>query len=152
MELLVTLKPIQLKGELLQPGELFKAADPQPLIDKGYARVLTVEEVTDILGSYVAYAQMVFAEKPLLGSGGKGQTIDIPPTEKTAQPFSPRDAKHCGDRPVPFGTCQKHKMKFHKVTKNLEPYCTKRDAWCWVLVERTKEPGTLRAEEGPHEE
>jgi hypothetical protein len=64
MELLITLKTIRLNGEPLDPGEMFKVADGQPLIDQGYARTLTREEARAILRRYIDYAGKIFREHP----------------------------------------------------------------------------------------
>jgi hypothetical protein len=64
MELLMALKTIRLNGEPLDLGEMFKVADGQALIDRGYARTLTREEAQAILDSYVEYARGVFGERP----------------------------------------------------------------------------------------
>ncbi len=76
MELLIALKPIRLNGDLLQPGEMFKAVDSQPLIDGEYARGLTEQEISEILGAYVAYAEEIFAKRP--------RPIDQPRRDKKA--------------------------------------------------------------------
>ena len=63
MELLITMKPVRVSGELLSSGEMFRVAeDGQAIIDKGYARRLTTEENNALLDSYVAYAEEVFGK------------------------------------------------------------------------------------------
>ena len=71
MEILKTLKPLKVSGELLRPGEMFKAQEGEWLIDLGYVRHLTKDEAMEILDEYVRYAKMIFKDRE--------QTI---PTEK----------------------------------------------------------------------
>ena len=42
----------------------------------------------------------------------------------------------CTDRPVPYGACQKHKMRYRPDTGGLEPFCPARGDWCHVVAER----------------
>ena len=42
------------------------ADDEHDLVDKGYARSLTKDETLAILDEYVAYAEKVFSEKPVV--------------------------------------------------------------------------------------
>lgn len=64
MGILKVIRPIKLNGEVLQPGEMFRTQDGQLLIDRGYARPLTEEEIRSILKEYVQEAERVFAAKP----------------------------------------------------------------------------------------
>lgn len=60
MRVLITLRKIRLKGEIIQPGEMIHATDEQGLIDKGYARPLNEDEAQAILGQYISYADFIF--------------------------------------------------------------------------------------------
>ena len=66
MHILTVLKPIKLQGEILLPGEMFKAIDSQLLIDRGYARRLNRDETKVILDGYIRFAERIFNKNEVL--------------------------------------------------------------------------------------
>jgi hypothetical protein len=62
MGVLITLKPIRLNGEIVQPGTMVRVENEQGLTDRGCARHLNPEETQEILSEYVKYAEMIFGE------------------------------------------------------------------------------------------
>ncbi len=61
MELLVALRSLRVGGAVLSEGEVFRTTQtPEPLIDKGFVRSLSLQEKKSIVGSYVKEAQWVF--------------------------------------------------------------------------------------------
>jgi hypothetical protein len=60
MAVLITLKPLCLNGEIVQPGTMIRVEDEQGLINNGYARRLTKEESQAIVSEYVSYADKIF--------------------------------------------------------------------------------------------
>lgn len=62
MGVLITLKPIRMNGEIVQPGTMIRVENEQGLIDQGYARHLKPEETQEILSEYVKYAEEIFGE------------------------------------------------------------------------------------------
>jgi hypothetical protein len=64
MELLKTLRPVRMNGEIVLPGQTIKVIDGRGLIDKGYARRLTKDEIQAILTQYKKCAEDLFSETP----------------------------------------------------------------------------------------
>ena len=94
MGVLITLKPIRLNGEIVQPGTTVRVENEQGLIDKGYARHLNPEETQEILSEYVKYAGKVFGETT------KVFPSRIKQTDSTSRPYrmgkSPEAKQGCG--------------------------------------------------------
>ena len=75
MELVVTLKKVRIDGEVVKPGQTIRVPDGKALIEQGYARRLTRDEVRSILKLYVNTAIEVFSEKA-------GREPKLPETNK----------------------------------------------------------------------
>lgn len=63
MVILKVVKPVRLDGEILQPGDTFRAQNEGELVARGYARRLNKEEIETILDTYTEYAERVFHGK-----------------------------------------------------------------------------------------
>ncbi len=57
--------------------------------------------------------------------------------EKGNESLSGTFTESCGDQPVPDGSCEKHKMKFHPATGGLRAFCPPRQTWCWTVQQQT---------------
>jgi hypothetical protein len=63
MQVLKTLRPIRMNGNIVEPGQMVKVTEDQLLADVEYARKLTQEEMRAILNSYVTEAERLFIRK-----------------------------------------------------------------------------------------
>lgn len=66
MAILVTLRPVRLKGEIIPPGSKIRLKDGTDWVDKGYARELTKEECRKILNEWAEEAKQVFGNVTLV--------------------------------------------------------------------------------------
>lgn len=60
MVILKVVKPVRLDGEILQPGDTFRAQNEGQLVARGYARRLNKEEIKSILDGYIEFAEKLF--------------------------------------------------------------------------------------------
>ena len=60
MAVVILLRSVKINGIIIPAGEPFKTENEQNLVEQGYARKLTHEEIKNILGVYVKSAQELF--------------------------------------------------------------------------------------------
>jgi hypothetical protein len=63
MRVIITLKPVRLNGEIVQPGTTMRIENNQKLIKRGYARKLTPEETKEFLADYARTFEKLMEDK-----------------------------------------------------------------------------------------
>jgi archaellum biogenesis ATPase FlaH len=60
-------------------------------------------------------------------------------TDETVKSFNVKT--DCQDRPLPFGKCEKYKMKYFPESRELEKFCMVRQDWCWTVKDENQNRG-----------
>lgn len=63
MRVIITLKPVRLNGEIVQPGTTMRIENNQKFIKRGYARKLTPEETKEFLTDYARTFEKLMEDK-----------------------------------------------------------------------------------------
>ena len=104
MAVLVTLRPVSLKGQVIPPGTRIRLEDGQELVSKGYARELAKDECREILDEWAEETKRVLGSVTL---------VDIEDV------FMP-DGRHCIKvTPVSEGTGERRSVSSRNKAKNL---------------------------------